>query len=249
MSQTLVLLLLSIQLFVQADSPYKLAATQYPPFMGKELKNGGLVTDIVTQSFHEAGKKVEVKFYPWNRAVSMAKSGEVDAIVHLWKRDRRKNWAIFSDAIINNEFIFYKQRGSKIPFTKKNYLDLTNLRIAVAHGYAYPKDFEKVKDKFKITKVKGDLQALRMLANNRIDLYIIEKTVALSILNKQDNRHLKAKISPISIPLTIEPAYLGVSKQSPRSLEIIKTFNKGLKKLKKKHSVPQFLKEHDLADH
>ena len=63
-----------------ADKTLKLAATEYPPFYGKELKDHGFITEIIATAFERSGYQINVKFLPWKRALEKTKDGAYDGV-------------------------------------------------------------------------------------------------------------------------------------------------------------------------
>ena len=55
-----------------AGEPIQLVSTEYPPYMGAALPNGGITVDIVTRAFRRAGYDLVVAFRPWARALDEA---------------------------------------------------------------------------------------------------------------------------------------------------------------------------------
>jgi polar amino acid transport system substrate-binding protein len=61
-----------------------LAATEYPPYYGKDLEGHGFMTELIIEAFAGVGYDVTVKFLPWKRALESAKSGKYDGLFTVW---------------------------------------------------------------------------------------------------------------------------------------------------------------------
>ena len=57
---------------VAAD--YKVTSLDWPPYTNEKLPAQGASSAVVTEAFKAAGDSVKIEFYPWSRAVMMAKT-------------------------------------------------------------------------------------------------------------------------------------------------------------------------------
>ena len=48
----------------------------WEPYYGKKLKEGGMITKLVTKAFEASGHKFTLKFTPWKRALSSVEKGK-----------------------------------------------------------------------------------------------------------------------------------------------------------------------------
>ena len=60
---------LASSLCLAGERKLEIATTEYPPYYGKDLENGGFMTEIVVEVFKRAGYDAEIKFLPWKRAL------------------------------------------------------------------------------------------------------------------------------------------------------------------------------------
>jgi len=56
----------------------KITTSEWEPYIGESLPNKGFVAEIAKEAFKRGGYEMELTFYPWARAVHMAKNLEVD---------------------------------------------------------------------------------------------------------------------------------------------------------------------------
>jgi len=229
--------------FVFPQKIVNLGSIEYPPYTGKHLKNEGFVTEMTREAYKRVGYKVNISYYPWSRAFDMAKKGKNDGIVNVWERVERMSWILFSDPMPGSELVFYKRKGIKISFDGINYLSLKPYNIGACLGYANPEKFELVKDQLKIQFVTHDEQNLMKLKTGRIDLALIDKFVAQYILTTHIPDAIQA-LDYISIPRSIEPSRVGISKKTSDAERKLVDFNKGLMILKREGGIEAILVRH-----
>lgn len=93
-----------------------LAWTDYPPYYGSNLENGGPVGEIIVQAYKQAGYAVKLDSVPWARGIAGSKRGRYDGIFFAWYRKEREQWFVFSAPLATNEIGFYKRKGEHIKF-------------------------------------------------------------------------------------------------------------------------------------
>ena len=215
-------------------------ADNYPPYYGKELRNGGVLTEIVVRAFKRAGYDVEIKFVPWKRALEGAKAGKHDGLFTLWYREEREEWFVYSDPISPpSEIGFYKRKDKDVSF--KTFEDLKPYRVGVGRGYATPPGFEEAS--LKTSLAKDDEENLRKLHKGRVDLALTDKLVARYIIN--------TKI-PDAIPdlewlppaLHVETNHFAISQKAEDFNTKIADFNRGLAAIEADGTLETIIAEH-----
>ena len=241
-------LLLSLVQGVAAQDVVNLGSTEYPPYTGEQLKQGGLISQIVTEAYERVGYQVNIHFYPWSRATALVKEGALDGLAQIWMREARKVWLLYSDPMpASNEVGFYKRINTKIEFDGKDYLALKPYTIGTGRSYADPPGFELVRKQLHIEMVTEDIQNLRKLESGWIDLVIIDKLVAQYLLRTQIPMSLDT-LKWISPALSIEQNYVGISKKTPQAQKKLEDFNRGLALLKQEGRIKAILAEHGFKD-
>lgn len=170
---------------VVAESVVVLGSLEFPPYTGKRLHQGGVITQIVREAFARTGYRAEVRYYPWARAMGMAREGDLDGLAMVWMRDERKEWLLFSEPVSTSEVVFYKRTTRAFAFDGTDYLALKPYRIGIVKDYANPEAFEAARRHLQIQAVTSDLQNLGKLAAGRLDLVVIDRLVALHLLRTQ----------------------------------------------------------------
>ena len=201
-----------------------IVADNYPPYYGKELRNGGVLTEIVVAAFKRAGYDVEIKFVPWKRALEGAKAGKHDGLFTLWYRKEREEWFIYSDPIsLATETGFYKRTDKDISF--ETFEDLKPYTIGVGRGYARPPGFDEAS--LKTSLAKDDEENLRKLHKDRVDLALTDKLVAKYII---DSRIPDAAPDLEWLPPTlhVETNHFAISRKAEDFNTKLADFNRGL---------------------
>jgi polar amino acid transport system substrate-binding protein len=206
------------------DKKLSIVADNYPPYYGKGLRNGGVLTEIVAKAFKRAGYEVEINFVPWKRALEGAKAGKHDGLFTLWYRKEREAWFIYSNPISPaSEIGFYKRKDSDISF--KAFEDLKPYMIGVGRGYATPPGFKEAS--LKTSLAKDDEENLRKLHKGRIDLALTDKLVAKYIISSR-LPDAAPDIAWLPPTLHVETNHFAVSRKVKGFNTIIADFNRGL---------------------
>ncbi len=217
-----------------------LTSFEYPPYYGENLKNQGLITEIIREAFKRVDHDVKVKFYPFARSLSMAKDGAADGMFPPWKTEEREKWFIFSNPIPPPNIIgFYKQKDKKITF--RTYQDLKPYRIGSVLKYAYPADF--LKSGLKNIIEYTDALLIKDLVAGRIDLAIIDKTQAKHLL-KTNFPKQSDNFEFMEPPIATMPQHLVLSKKTRSAQSKINDFNRGLKTIMDDGTFKRILKKH-----
>ena len=231
------LLLFSIQIIAN-EKKVTIVSTEFPPFTSVHLENYGYSTDIVIQAFKEVGYKVEIKLYPWARALNLAKEGKVDGIL-AWHTKEREKWFLFSEPVIPQIVGFYKRKKDNITFN--SYSDLKSYKIGFVRGYAIPFALKDLN--LEIELVTRDELNLFKLAEKRIDLVLIYKSLAEYLINT-NYPELADSIEWMEPAVSKNKNYVAFSKKTKNSSKKLKDFNLGLNQLREQGRVKGIIKKH-----
>src|SRR5688500_15785549 len=64
-----------------AEPVVRLASLEWEPYIGPRLPDQGYAAALVRAAFADQGMKVEISFYPWARALHLARTGAVDGLM------------------------------------------------------------------------------------------------------------------------------------------------------------------------
>ena len=223
-----------------AGNKLNTVADNYPPYYGKELRNGGVLTEIVVESLKRVGYDVEIKFVPWKRALEGAKAGKYDGLFTLWYREEREEWFVYSDPISPaSETGFYKRTDKDISF--ETFEDLKPYTIGVGRGYATPPGLDEAS--LKTSLAKDDEENLRKLHKGRVDLALTDKLVAKYII---DSRIPDAAPDLKWLPPTlhVETNHFAISRKAENFNTKIADFNRGLAAIEADGTLEMIIAEH-----
>lgn len=230
----------------------RLAAVDYPPYIGQELNQQGYAAELARAAFRKQGYTVDIRFYPAARARSLAASGQVDGLLPTRL-----------DPALNADFLFSAPfPGANIGLLKKRSLAirypsdapqhredtlraLSHLRFGALRGTNIAAEFEKA-DFLKRDYVSEDLQLLDMLALGRIDLMVVDKYRAsdLMILHRP---HLIGSMEFLNPPLFRSDFHLALGKRGSSAEMLKEAFNRGLAQLEQQDGIEEIMLRHGLG--
>lgn len=207
------------------DTVY-LLTSNYPPFYGKDLPDGGVLTQITAEAFRRAGYALKVEWLPWARAVNLAQEGRADGIMGIWYAKEREGHFIYSQPLLNSQLGFYRRADSQISF--KSLQDLRPYRIGVVLASTKPEGFDDAG--LLVEEALGAEINLLKLGARRIDLALIEKSAAEYLIN---NKLIQFKDRLVWAGPAAEamPMYVGFSRKAYDFKKMRDAFNKGLKEM------------------
>lgn len=217
----------------------RLATTNFPPYYGENMPEGGPFTRITRQAFAEAGYQANIEFIPWVRAVEWGKEGKVAGIVGAWITPDRKPYFVATEAVMTNKLVFYKQRNSPIKFDTYEDIAAQDLWIGTVYGYAQPKGLSEAGVNFVYTT--RDKQPFMLLSKGRVDLVIVDQDYAKVTLALPDMKPYLERVEVIDRVMEQRDLHVLLSRKVDNVDEIIKAFNQGLASLKQDGRYQQIL--------
>ena len=209
---------------------YVFVTLEFPPlqYTGEDGNPKGIAVDMVKRIMSSLGHKVQIKVYPWTKALEMVRAGDADAIFTAYKTPEREVFLDYSAEVFVPQIVgFYVKKGSPITFNG----DLNTLRakhIGVVSTISYGPKFDQMHTQLQVESVERLEQNFQKLLSDRIDLLISNIHVAEWELQKLQ---LRGKI--VRLPHEVErvSSYIAFSKQ--RSLTTLRDqFDQELRKLK-----------------
>jgi polar amino acid transport system substrate-binding protein len=189
-------------------------------------KKGGFVLELTVEAYKKVGYEVRVDFVPFNRAIEMAKSGQVDGVLGPYYSDERAKYFFYSDVIAESPVVFFALESSKITYSKLE--DLSKYKIGTTVLTVYPKEFFEASFLRKEPALDYILNIRKLLAG-RIDLFVEKKRVVTSFLLGSPPTKRIVALDP---PLEIAKFYNSFAKTAPNAAEKLHDFNMGLKMIK-----------------
>ena len=216
-----------------AAEPVRLASLEWEPYIGPNLPEQGYVAALIRAAFAEEGLEVEFRYYPWARALHLARNGSVEGLVPEYFDASRESEFAFSDPFPGGPLVFYRRRDTAIAFAadpatepETAFRALTEWRFGVVRGYLNTPAFDAADYLFK-EEASDDATNLRKLAFGRIDLAVVDRNVAEHLMRTRYPDY-PAKLEAMQPPLAELDLFIAFARTSPRMEEIRARFNAGL---------------------
>ena len=237
------LLIMTFGLFAQTN--VKLTTLDWPPYTSKDMVDHGLTTLIVKTAFKEMGYDLEADFFPWNRAVHLAKTNNAyfGYFPEYYSQDLEQDF-YFSDPIGSGELGFIERADNPINWNSID--DLKKLHIGTVSGYVNEKTFdEKVARKeIMVDEANDDLTNIRKVVNKRISLAVIDKNVMNYLISQdKDLKNRKKEVQFNKKILELKRFYV-CFKKTEEGKKMREILNEGLKKINIKKISEEYFANH-----
>jgi len=238
---TAIFLLLALAMAPSALAQQKtvrLATLDWEPYIGQKLPDQGYTAALIREAYRDQGWTVKIEFYPWARALHLARIAEVDGLMPEYFNSSRKNEFQYSFPFPGGPLVLYKRQDDDIGFITDPAKDqdralraLVAKRFGVVRGYLNTPVFDAAKYLSK-EEANDDATNLRKLVYKRIDLAVIDRRVAEHLIRTQYPSYA-SKIEPMLPAMADIPLYIAFSLKSPKHLEARAAFDRGLAAMKK----------------
>jgi polar amino acid transport system substrate-binding protein len=226
---------------LKLSTPLKLAASSWPPYIGRDLPNQGIAVEIVTKAFNRAKVKIEVVMIPtWKEVREGMEVGVYDIILGTWYSDERARFHQFSEPFMMNRLSFIKPKGSDISFN--TLADLEGLMIATVNDYAYGDEFDTYPGIYQV-KSNHVVQSLMNLMGGRADLALGDEWVMRHELKNYMPGRLK-DIEVIQKPLSEKGLRIAMSLYNEKGARTLEVFNMEVSKMKKEGVIDTIIASH-----
>lgn len=238
------LLLLTISMLVvpahAADKEIRLATLNWAPYVGEELDQYGFTSEIVTKAFERAGYTVQIDFMPWARVLKVVERGRYDAAYPAYYSEERAQTYLMSEAFAQGPLGFYARADDDIAYAALE--DLQPYKIGVVRGYVNTPEFDQA-DYLNTEAADSDVQNLKKLLVNRLDLVVIDKLTAQYIINTEmpDDADRLKFLDP---PLDEKPLHVIFSREAAGYEEKVSDFNEGLRRLQEEGIIQEIMTYH-----
>jgi polar amino acid transport system substrate-binding protein len=215
----------------------RLASLEWEPYIGARMPDQGYVAALIRAAYADQGYAVEIEFYPWARALHLARTGEVDGLMPEYFNASREAEFEYSAAFPGGPLVLYKRRDADIAFATdpQAHQDaalraLKARRFGVVRGYLNTPVFDAATYLVK-EEANDDATNLRKLVYGRIDLAVIDRRVAEHLIRTQYPDYA-ARLEPMAPALADIPLYIAFSRKSPRKAQALAAFNRGVERMR-----------------
>lgn len=227
-----------------------IAYGDYKPYFAHLLPNHGVLNIIVKEALLLEDIECEFVYSSGVKVRQKIQKGQADASVAWTPTEPRKEFAIFSDVIINADVVFFHLKHSE--FEWQTITDLNKFKIGTTVAYFYGDNFEQNRSNLNEQVAPSDKANFNKLLGKRIDAFPLNLDVGLDMLKRTFTSKQRDKVTYHSTMMYSEPLALMISKKSPHANILRERFNSGLKKLKKRgrygYLVDQLRNGHKMLD-
>jgi polar amino acid transport system substrate-binding protein len=226
----------------QSTTNVRLTSGEWQPYLSRRLPHNGAASQILTEAFALVGVRVEYGFFPWTRAMKLAREGRWDGTAIWWdSRSRRTNF-YFTDPILPSRtaFFYLKEKA----FDWRSYKDLSKLKVGGTAGYFYGKNFSDAvrSGLIRTVRTRSDEIGLTNLLKGRIDVFPGEIVVTYFQIRSTFDPEQAKRFTHHPKLIREQPLYLLLSRKVPGMDRMRDRFNHGLRLLKRSGRYNQILR-------
>ncbi len=247
MNKLIIILLLVIISSASETKKLKIASIDWCPQICTNGTKNGYVVDIIKKIFKDSNYKLDIKTYPWSRAISMTKRAEVFALLSPAKAEVPS--LTYPKIEIGKQMMCF--------FVKKEsvwkYIDVNSLK-GLKIGIATDTSIEELNEYIKNNQSQFQYlpyskyyikQSLKKLDRKRYDTFLFTKNSTIYKINSLGLKG-KYKIAGCVSSANIYIAFTSNKKSKKDIDEIIDFFDKGMEKLKKTKEIDIVMKRYGL---
>ena len=207
------MLLVSFFFYSRAEAEHYVFVTlEFPPleYTGEDGVPHGSAVEIVTHIMNRLGHTIDIRVYPWTRALKMVELGEVDGIFTAYKNPEREAFLDYSHQVLIPQIVcFYVKKGSPITFAGDLHT-LKDKKIGVTSTISYGQTFDQLRPQLQVARANRLEKNFQKLLLEHIDLVISNVYVADTTL-----RELQLTDAIVRLPHEVErvPSYIAFSKK------------------------------------
>jgi polar amino acid transport system substrate-binding protein len=222
----------SMGTLAQTHDTIRLTTGKWQPFTSKSAPHYGVALHIVTEAFALVGVEVEYGFFPWKRAMKLARDGKWDGSAVWWDTEERRADFFYSDPIALGTNSFFHLRSYQ--FDWQGFESLTDLRVGGTSEYSYGTEFDAAEEAgvFQTHRAISDEVGLTNLLKGRIDVFPGELLVTYEQIRDTFSEEEAALFTHHPKHISQAPLHLLLSKKVPESEQMHDLFNEGLRQLK-----------------
>lgn len=210
-----------------------LTSLDWPPYTGETLFRKGATAEVVRAAFEAVGYDLEIRFFPWNRAVDEAVNNPgVAGYFPEYHSDERASRFLYS-ASVGDSPLGLVQRVDGGDREWKSVFDLGRYRIGIVRGYVNTREFDSLvaAGEIPVDASVNDMINLRKLLAGRVDMAVADTNVFRFLSHHDPFLHRgrdKLEINPRL--LTTHGLHVCFRRDSAGE-KLLKLFNEGLSRV------------------
>ncbi len=216
----------------RAAETIRITNGEWQPFLSKDAPHHGFASHIVTEAFALVGVEVEYGFFPWSRAMKLAREGIWDGTAVWGTSEERLQQFHFTDAVVPTTYVFFHLKSTA--FDWDDYDDLGDLKVGGTVAYSYSEAFEAAEASgvFRTIRGRSDEVSLKNLLKGRIDVFPGEVMVTYEQIRDTFSEQESALFTHHAKPIVDKPLFVLLNKDVPGNERMLDLFNDGLRQLK-----------------
>ncbi len=225
----------------QPHDTIRLTTGKWQPFTSKSAPHYGAAAHIVTKAFAVVGVEVEYGFFPWKRAMKLARDGKWDGSIIWYDTEERRADFWYSDPIAAATNSFFHLKSYE--FGWDEFKDLEDVRVGGTSEYSYGTEFDAAERAgiFRTRRAISDEVGLTNLLKGRIDVFPGELLVTYEQIHDTFSEEHAALFTHHPKHISKIPLYLLLSKKVSGNERVRDLFNEGLKRLKESGKFDQII--------
>lgn len=227
--------------FSALSDEISMVTTDWEPYYGKNLKEGGVIAKLAATAFKRSGNNATVKFIPWARALKQVESGESDILLGAYYSEDRAATYVPSKSFYSIDTVLVANKSLGVS-TWSTLKDLASYKIGVARGYANSESFDKA-DFLQKKVANTPTQNLKKLSSNRVDMIVIASGIANYEASKSSIIDLNSVVF-LTPPLAKNALHIMGSRKTPGIQKKIRAFDKAIQEMKADGSFDNILKSY-----
>ena len=224
-----------------ANETLRLTTGKWQPYTSKEAPHEGVASQIVREAFALVDVQVEYGFFPWKRAMKLARDGKWDGTIIWYDTEERRANFFYSDpvAFATNSFFHLKS----YQFSWSKFEDLAEIRVGGTLEYSYGQAFDDAEKAgvFTTHRAISDEVGLTNLLKGRIDVFPGETLVTHHQIRDTFSDEDAALFTHHAKHISELSLHLLLSRKAAGMQQIRDRFNEGLKMLKQSGRYDQIL--------
>ncbi|PYF78598.1 MULTISPECIES: ABC transporter substrate-binding protein [Marinomonas] len=191
--------------------------SEYPPFLWQAQPNAKTLQGVNRLIIDELSQRIDIPIRlvhvgPWSRAQNEVKNGRIDLMAGAFYTTERADYMdYFTPVMLHTTSVVWQRKDKPFAFDKKE--DLIGKWGVTVINNSFGQEFDQfAQSKLSILSVASLSQALRMLAADRVDYVLYEKSPAQAysvVLGLSDTIVARQPF------ISSEGLYLTMSKKSP----------------------------------
>jgi len=202
----------------------------YPPYMYqlKETEAVGLYPRLLEEVVKQAGHKIEIKAYPWKRALLYSAEGK-GAVGGAYKNDERVKTYDYSIPLYQEKLVLFVNKNSQFEFNTIE--DLKGKVIGVNRGWSYGQEFDAARASklFTVSIRNKPNDNFKMLDLGRIDCLILDQRSGDSYIRLLG---IEDQVTSLPKAFSINNGYLIIPKKL-KMKKFLNEFNSALETMQK----------------